>query len=221
MEGIKKNNKFKLVSMCIALYLYEAIIGVIWSYNVKKIMANKSDIQQLIIVVLLQLLMLLPIIIGTLATNLKNIKLSIYNSIKPKIISRKIFFTIMFSAGVIFILFPLKASRDSEFKIIYMINSLILALPEEILFRWFFQEKFEQIISNKFIATLIPALLFSIIHLFGPNSLNSSINMILIVFSLGNRTTGHFFFNFIKEKSDSIVVPAIVHAIYNYLLMYL
>lgn len=221
MDSIKNNNKFKLVSMCIALYLYEVIIGIIWSYNVKKLMAHKSDIQQLIIVALLQLLMLLPIIVGTLATNLKNIKLSINNNLKPKIISRKIFLTIMFSAGVIFILFPLKASGDSEFKIIYMIISLILALPEEILFRWFFQKKFEQIISNKFIATLIPGLLFSIIHLFGPNSLNSSTNMLLMIFSLGNRTTGHFFFNFIKEKSNSIVVPTIVHAIYNYLIMYL
>lgn len=139
-----------------------------------------------------------------------------YNAKK---ISRKIFFAIMFSAGIIFILFPLKASRDSEFKIIYMVKLLILALPEEILFRWFFQEKFEQIISNKFIATLVVALLFALLHL--PNDLSPSTNIISIIFSLGSRTTGHFFFNFIKEKSDSIVVPSIVHAIYNYLIMYL
>lgn len=219
MTSIKNNNKIKLVIMYISLYLYEVIIGVIWNYNAKKIMINKSNVQQLIIITLLQLLMLLPIIVGTLATNLKNIKLSINNNLKLKKISRKIFFAIMFSAGVIFILFPLKASRDSEFKIIYMVKLLILALPEEILFRWFFQEKFEQIISNKFIATLVVALLFALLHL--PNDLSPSTNIISIIFSLGSRTTGHFFFNFIKEKSDSIVVPSIVHAIYNYLIMYL
>ena len=84
MTSIKNNNKIKLVIMYISLYLYEVIIGVIWNYNAKKIMINKSNVQQLIIITSLQLLMLLPIIVGTLATNLKNIKLSINNNLKLK-----------------------------------------------------------------------------------------------------------------------------------------
>lgn len=219
MTSIKKNNKFKLMSMCIALYLYEVFISIAWIYNSERIMRNSSTEKRLIIIILLQLLILLPIIIVYLTTNFKNLKLSIKNNIKFKIIVKKIFLTIMFSAGVIFIIFPLKAGNSLNLKIIYMVQLLIYALPEEILFRWFFQEKFEQIISNKFIATLVVALLFALLHL--PNDLSPSTNIISIIFSLGSRTTGHFFFNFIKEKSDSIVVPSIVHAIYNYLIMYL
>lgn len=36
MTSIKNNNKFKLVSMCIALYLYEIILCRIWYYNIDK-----------------------------------------------------------------------------------------------------------------------------------------------------------------------------------------
>ena len=99
-----------------------------------------------------------------------------------------------------------------------MVELLLFAFPEEIVFRWFFQEKFEQIIPNKFIATLVVALLFAIIHF--PNDLTSPTNIISIIFSLGNRATFHFFLNFIKEKSNSIIVPTIIHALYNYLLNY-
>ncbi|MGG7059379.1 CPBP family intramembrane glutamic endopeptidase [Clostridium nigeriense] len=212
-----KNNKFKLVSICISLYLYEIIIGVTWIYNVKKIMINTSTIQNLIIILLLQLLMLLPIIIGTLTTNLKNFKLSIKNSLKFKIIFKKIFYTITFSAAVIFIIYQLKTSSNySIFIILNLIPVFILALPEEILFRWFFQENLEELISNKFIATLITGLLFAIIHI--PNDINLHKNIVAIVFLIGRRTTFHFFMNFIKEKSNSIIVPTIVHAIYNYIL---
>lgn len=221
MTSIKNNNKLKLVIMCIALYLYEIVITTIIVNNHTKIeiLSNKIDVQGLIILILISLLLILPIIIGALTTNLKNFKLSIKNDVKFKIIIKKIFLAIMFSAGVIFIIFPLKASIDSEFKIIYMLELLIYALPEEITFRWFFQDKFEQIISNKFIATLVVSLLFALLHL--PSDLSPSTNIISIIFSLGSRATAHFFFNFIKEKSNSIIVPTIVHAIYNYLLTYL
>ncbi|MGG7142163.1 CPBP family intramembrane glutamic endopeptidase [Clostridium nigeriense] len=220
MTSIKNNNKFKLVSMCITLYLYEFIITTIIIHNHEKLktLSNKSDVQGLIGIILMSLLLILPIIIGSLTTNLKNLKLSIKNNIKFKIIIRKIFYAIMFSVGVIFIIFPLATSNHPNFKIIYMVELLIYALPEEIIFRWFFQEKFEKIISNKFIATLLVALLFAILHL--PNDLSSSTNITSILFSLGNRATFHFFLNFIKEKSNSIVVPTIVHALYNYLLNY-
>lgn len=220
MTSIKNNNKFKLVSMCIALYLYEFIITTIIIHNHEKLktLSNKSDVQGLIAIILMSLLLILPIIIGAMTTNLKNLKLSIKNNIKFKIIIRKIFYAIMFSAGVIFIIFPLATSNHPNFKIIYMVELLIYALPEEIIFRWFFQEKFEKIISNKFIATLIVALLFALLHL--PNDLSSSTNIISIIFSIGSRSTVHFFFNFIKEKSNSIIVPTIIHALYNYLLNY-
>lgn len=220
MTSIKNNNKFKLVSMCITLYLYEFIITTIIIHNHEKLktLSNKSDVQGLIAIILMSLLLILPIIIGAMTTNLKNLKLSIKNNIKFKIIIRKIFLAIMFSAGVIFIIFPLATSKHPNFKIIYMVELLIYALPEEIIFRWFFQDKFEKIISNKFIATLIVALLFALLHL--PNDLSSSTNIISIIFSIGSRSTVHFFFNFIKEKSNSIVVPTIIHALYNYLLNY-
>jgi membrane protease YdiL (CAAX protease family) len=217
MTSIKNNNKFKLVSMCIALYLYEIIIGVTWIYNAEKIIRNTSTIQNLIIILLLQLLMLLPIIIGTLTTNLTNFKLSIKNSLKFKIISKKIFYTITFSAAVIFIIYQLKTNRNySIFIILNLIPVFILALPEEILFRWFFQENLEDLISNKFIATLVTGLLFATLHI--PNDINSHKNIVAIAFLIGRRTTFHFFLNFIKEKSNSIIVPTIVHTIYNYIL---
>ena len=220
MTSIRNNNKFKLVSMCIALYLYEIIISAIIVHNHEKIriLSNKSDVQGLIILTLINLLLILPIIIGFLTTNLKNLKLSIKNNIKFKIIIKKIFLAIMFSAGVIFIIFPLAASNHPIFKIMYMVELLLFAFPEEIVFRWFFQEKFEQIIPNKFIATLVVSLLFALSHL--PNDLSSPTNIISIIFSLGNRATFHFFLNFIKEKSNSIIVPTIIHALYNYLLNY-
>ena len=59
--------------------------------------------------------------------------------------------------------------------------------------------------------------MFAIIHFFGTDNINSYENIIDIIVSIGNRTTLHFFFNYIKEKSNSIIVPTVVHAIYNYI----
>lgn len=226
MTSIKNNNKLKLVIMCIALYLYLIILGIVWSHYSIKIMINRSSLQNLIIIIFLQVLILLPIIIGTLYSNFKNIRLTIKNSFKFKIVARKVFYTIIFSAAVFFIIPTLNSIanyKNNNFilTILNFIPIFILALPEEILFRWFFQSKLEEIISNKFISTLIAGLLFAILHLSGPTTINSSMNLPIILFLIGRRTACHFIFNFIKEKSDSIVVPAIVHTIYNYLIMYL
>ena len=229
MSDVKINNKLKLVIMCIALYLYEIIMGRIWYYNIDKIIGNKNDEQRLILIilmgVLMGVLMLLPIIIGALSTNVKDIKeieISIKNSMRLDKLAHKILLTILFSAAVIFIVYTLignysHKSISTNFKILLFIQALIYALPEEILFRWFYQKKLEQIISNKFIATLITGLLFAIIHFFGTDNINSYENIIDIIVSIGNRTTLHFFFNYIKEKSNSIIVPTVVHAIYNYI----
>jgi uncharacterized protein len=226
MNSIKNNNKFKLVSMCIALYLYEIILGRIWYYNIYKVVRNKSNEQKLILLILMGALMgilfLLPIIIVTLSTNVKDIKISIKNNIKLNTVTYKILLTILFSIAVTSILHTLIGTDSlkfisTKFKILLFIEALIYALPEEILYRWFYQEKLEQIIPNKFIATLMTGLLFAIIHFFGTDNINSYENIIDIIFSISNRTTMHFFFNYIKEKSNSIIVPTIIHALYNYL----
>lgn len=226
MSDVKINNKLKLVITCIALYLYEVIIGRIWYYNIDKIIGNKNDEQRLILIILMGalmgVLMLLPIIIGALSTNIKEIEISIKNNMRLDKLAHKTLLTILFSSAVIFIIYTFigndsHKSISTNFKILLFIQALIYALPEEILFRWFYQKKLEQIIPNKFIATLITGLLFAILHFFGTDNINSYENIIDIIVSIGNRTTLHFFFNYIKEKSNSIIVPTVVHAIYNYL----
>ena len=47
MTSTKYSNKFRLVGICSALYLYEIIIGLVWSYNYKKILINNSPVENL------------------------------------------------------------------------------------------------------------------------------------------------------------------------------
>lgn len=109
-----------------------------------KVVGNKSTEQNLILGILMGALMgilfLLPIIIVTLSTNVKDIKISIKNNIKLNTVTYKILLTILFSIAVTSILHTLIGTDSlkfisTKFKILLFIEALIYVLPEEILYR--------------------------------------------------------------------------------------
>lgn len=220
MIHIKNKEKFKLLASCFGVYLYLIIFFLAFKYYSSKIISNKSPIQNFFLIILINLIQLLPVIILYLVNNSKDIKSKLISNFNFKKIINKIFWTIIFSLGLIMIIFPFFIKPNGKLPILNIsfltiIQTFIFAFPEEIIFRWFLQERFERIIPNKFLSTLIVGMLFGIIHYFGINYSLSSTNVLMLILSIGRLTVVHFYLNLAKEKSNSIIVPSIVHTINN------
>lgn len=111
-------------------------------------------------------------------------------------------------------------SRIFKWNNLYIFNILwliLFALPEEIIFRGYFQGLMDKVIGNRIISIIITGLLFALIHIFNISGFLDS-GLFIFFIKVSYYICTHAFFNLVKEKTNSLVASTIVHALFNFIL---
>jgi membrane protease YdiL (CAAX protease family) len=101
-------------------------------------------------------------------------------------------------------LFTVMLSKPKLWVLILLFYSLFSVYPQELLYRTFFFQRYENLFKNEKIFIFINALLFSLAHLFFKNTL-----VLLLTF------IGGILFAITFKKSKSTVLVSIEHSIYG------
>ncbi len=101
-------------------------------------------------------------------------------------------------------LFSVLIQKPQLWVVILFIYTFISVLPQEIVYRTFFYERYEGLIKNKWLFVFINAILFSMAHLF----LKSFLVQLLTFF-------GGLLFAYTYQKTRSTTLVSVEHAIYG------
>lgn len=210
------NYKVKNLSLGIGQYIYL----IISTFLLVKLNGILKDVGVLTVVIY-GIIQVFPIIF--IVRSLGNIKevFNINNSIKLKVIIKKVILTIIFSIAIISTTLAMSGySGIFKWNNLYIFNILwliLFALPEEIIFRGYFQGLMDKVIGNRIISIIITGLLFALIHIFNISGFLDS-GLFIFFIKVSYYVSTHAFFNLVKEKTNSLVAPTIVHALFNFIL---
>tara|TARA_B110000046_G_scaffold186037_1_gene231686 strand:- start:7736 stop:8362 length:627 start_codon:yes stop_codon:yes gene_type:complete len=101
-------------------------------------------------------------------------------------------------------LFTVMLNKPKLWVLILLFYSFFSVYPQELLYRTFFFQRYEELFKNKKLFILINALLFSLAHLFFKNTL-----VLLLTF------IGGFLFAITFKKTKSTVLVSIEHSFYG------
>ncbi len=90
---------------------------------------------------------------------------------------------------------------------IFFIYGFVSVIPQEIVYRSFFLERYKNVFINRWVMILVNAIAFSLAHLFLKNWL-----------VLGMTFAGSIMFTLTYQKSRSLLITCIEHAFYGWLL---
>jgi len=104
-------------------------------------------------------------------------------------------------------LFGIVFSKPGLWIGIFFIYGFASVIPQEIVYRSFFLERYKTLFSNPWLMLLVNAVAFSLAHLFLKNWL-----------VLGMTFAGSFMFTLTYQKSRSLLITCIEHAFYGWIL---
>lgn len=209
------NYKVKNLSLGIGYYIYL----IISTFLIVKLNGILKDVGVLTVIIY-GIIQVFPIIF--IVRSLGEIKdvFNINNSINLKVIIKKVILTIIFSIAIISTTLTISGYNSRIFKWynIYTFNILwliLFALPEEIIFRGYFQGLMDKVIGNRIISIIITGLLFALIHIFNISGFFDR-GLFIFFIKVSYYISTHAFFNLVKEKTNSLVASTILHALANF-----
>ncbi|MDY8138380.1 CPBP family intramembrane glutamic endopeptidase [Aquimarina sp. 2201CG5-10] len=101
-------------------------------------------------------------------------------------------------------LFSVLVKKPELWIIILFVYTFLSVWPQEIIYRTFFYDRYERLVSNKWLLIFINALLFSLAHIFLKSFLVQLLTFI-----------GGLLFAFTYQKTKSTTLVSIEHAIYG------